>query len=122
MVPARSTTLWAAWHRKSLHLGVVPLLAAVPLLVAEVVAEDVVRLLYVSGFPVFLLQVPHPVAPLALPLAGIALRGQQVAQPPAVAFPVAVGVGLGVALVHADRLRSRRKDACCTHPGSRPRT
>ena len=106
MVPARSTTLWAAWHRKSLHLGVVPLLAAVPLPVAQVVAEDAVRLLHVAGIPVFLLQVPHPVAPLAFHLAGIALRGQQVAQPLAVAFPVAVGVGLGVALVDTDGLRA----------------
>ena len=84
------------------YLCVVPLLASVPLPVAEVVAGDVVRLLRVSGFPVLLLEGAELVAPLALHLA-----------------VVAVGVGFGAAL--SRRRRSPCRRAWCCTPRSRQR-
>ena len=62
------------------HLGVVLVLSPVPLLVAQVVLADVVGLGEVVLCVVLFLEGAELVAPPALDLAGIALRGQQVAQ------------------------------------------
>ena len=100
MVPAAVDDAVGGMAEKVTRLRRVLLLPAIPLLVAEVVAANVVGFLDASGLAVLLLNRTQLVAPLALDFAGIALRGQQVAQAFAVPLAFAVGIGLGVTLVN----------------------
>ena len=106
MAPAQATTPWAAWHRKSRTRALCCFRRR-----SRFRSPRLWRRMWSAFFVFpasrcFCSSARSWLRRWPLTLRAVALGSQQVTQPLAVAFPVAVRAGLGVALVHTNGLRA----------------